>query len=204
MAKYKDFSNEDDFIESLENAYFGKEIRIKNVKILEDSTDEKLDPYANSYSSRVILIELATEDWGVVECKLITKYSCYEATNDYGDACGSDTQGQFIVECENEGFMSKMLEREEKFKHKRPSLKYDYLMGLEHAGDYEKIETEPCGCEFTTEISGEHSHTILTKCRCKRHFEEQLIAEWYDDEGYHKEIREPEEVVGLVSLEESK
>lgn len=142
MARYKDFSDENDFIECLENAYFEKEVSIKNVKILQDNTAEKLDPYANSFSSRVILVEVATEDFGVVECKLITKNQCYEATNDNGEAIGNDTQWQFIVECSKEGFIEKLLERDGKFKLKRPNLRYNYLMGLDFAENkfYEEIQ----------------------------------------------------------------
>ena len=57
-----------------------------------------------------------------------------------------------------------------------------------------------CGCEFTTTIVGENSMTVLSKCRCQKHFDEQLVAEWYDEEGHHRVVRHPEDVDGLVPL----
>jgi len=61
---------------------------------------------------------------------------------------------------------------------------------------------EECGCEFTSvwDKFG-NNMCVLTKCRCKKHYEEQLVAEWYDHEGHHCIIREPEEVDGLIPLE---
>ena len=65
------------------------------------------------------------------------------------------------------------------------------------------VKKESCGCEFTTSISddGQNSFTTLTRCRCQKHYDEQLKAEWYGHEGHHSVIRKPEEVAGLVPLE---
>ena len=67
----------------------------------------------------------------------------------------------------------------------------------------ERKTVEDCGCEFTElwdyETGG--SCCFLSKCKCQKHYDEQLVAEWYDHEGHHRVIREPEEVAGLVTLE---
>jgi hypothetical protein len=66
-------------------------------------------------------------------------------------------------------------------------------------GNFERVHKELCGCEFTEFVSGdlEHSFCTLTKCRCKRHYEEQFIAEWYDEEGHHCEEYEPQPLIPL-------
>ena len=61
---------------------------------------------------------------------------------------------------------------------------------------------ENCGCEFTSVWDEEGSgQCSLTKCKCKKHYDEQLVAEWYDGEGHHRVVRELEEVDGLLPLE---
>ena len=48
---------------------------------------------------------------------------------------------------------------------------------------------ESCGCEFLSIWDNlGNSMTILSKCKCEKHFKEQFVAEWYDHEGYHNEI----------------
>jgi len=58
-----------------------------------------------------------------------------------------------------------------------------------------------CGCVWI-ELSDNNGNSccFLKECRCKHHYSEQLVAEWYDNEGYHREVREPEDVPGLVPL----
>lgn len=70
----------------------------------------------------------------------------------------------------------------------------------------EIVEINECGCEFTIYISedGNNSFCVLTKCRCQKHYEEQLKAEWYDGEGHHSIIRDTKEVAGLLPLEAQK
>jgi len=53
-----------------------------------------------------------------------------------------------------------------------------------------KITIEKCGCEFTTYSDESGSNTFLTKCKCKKHYEEQYKAVWYDSEGRHEEALE--------------
>lgn len=68
----------------------------------------------------------------------------------------------------------------------------------------EIIEQEPCGCEFKTLIDNktEQSFTVLHKCRCKKHYQEQLEATWYDGQGIrHHTVRSPDEVAGMLPLE---
>lgn len=65
-----------------------------------------------------------------------------------------------------------------------------------------EIQVEKCGCEFTTVWDNEgNSCCFLSRCKCKKHYDEQLVAEWHDHEGHHKIVREPEEVSGLIPLE---
>ena len=61
---------------------------------------------------------------------------------------------------------------------------------------------EKCGCEFLS-VWDNHGNSmcVLTKCSCQKHYDQQLKAEWYDQKGYHKIVREPEEVSGLIPLE---
>jgi len=59
-----------------------------------------------------------------------------------------------------------------------------------------RVVRQACGCEFTEDIvdfgHGDiHSNLYLTKCRCKEHYEAQFVAEWYDEEGHHKEFYTP-------------
>ena len=66
----------------------------------------------------------------------------------------------------------------------------------------QEVKKEVCGCEFTSIWDEQgNSMCVLTKCRCQKHYDEQLEAEWYDHEGHHRVIREPEEVCGLLPLE---
>ena len=70
--------------------------------------------------------------------------------------------------------------------------------------EHKETLIESCGCEFThfwDDNGG--SCCYLTKCKCQKHYEEQLEAEWYDHEGHHHIIREPQEVPSLVKLEVS-
>ena len=67
----------------------------------------------------------------------------------------------------------------------------------------EEITTEKCGCEFrhlSNEITGD-SCCYLIKCKCKKHYDEQLLATWSDKEGHHSIHRKPNEVQGLIPLE---
>ena len=43
----------------------------------------------------------------------------------------------------------------------------------------EKASIEECGCEFTTLWNNETSESccFLSKCRCKKHYNEQFVAE---------------------------
>lgn len=71
----------------------------------------------------------------------------------------------------------------------------------EESSGGKSVDVEPCGCEFTTFYERGYSQTLLTKCKCEKHYEEQLIAEWYDRDGHHKIKRLPDEVPGLIPLQ---
>lgn len=59
--------------------------------------------------------------------------------------------------------------------------------------------TEECGCEYTTYSEKEGSCTFLTKCKCKKHYNEQFIAEWYDGDGnFNREPITPSNIVPLT------
>ena len=61
----------------------------------------------------------------------------------------------------------------------------------------QEITTEDCGCEFTTYHDENGSMTFLSRVRCKRHYDEQFIAEWHDAEGSHRERYTPSTVIPL-------
>ena len=63
----------------------------------------------------------------------------------------------------------------------------------------EIISKEECGCEFTTYYSedGCNSYTILTKCKCQKHYDGQFEAEYYDHEGLHQARITPANILPL-------
>ena len=67
----------------------------------------------------------------------------------------------------------------------------------------EKITTEKCGCEFLNIWDEQgNSMCVLSKCRCQEHYDEQLVADWYDKHGdHHHVVRGSGEVPGLLPLE---